>query len=415
MIDTIKLSVNKKGNEFFFENLLYRSNQRTTGFFVNSRSGIVERQEAFVMNVHEYDNFQTLIINGKIQTPSHLYDIYYRCFEDRVDLEFSIPKFIYGNNVFQLQNHSSHYLYQHNPYYFFRQSLKVFFNTMFPSVKINYGNVVLKRVDFCFNQFFKSYDESIEALKYIKLKHQSKSDKLNYEYGFVELTKSKYLKIYHKGEEFKKHDYNKMKLQKDADLFQKISDRILRYERKCTPKNWSYNFNVNVKMKNFTKRKKQYYLAKKHNRVKKDMRRDFESIQNFTVGLPIESNYLKMPEEFFNSLYFDFMEDIRKKFTIGKMSVDRLQKESFTHNKNKSTNVKILSYIKVFKSLKRAQESGAFSKRTLQRYEKYMSENNLSTTRLKSNINQDWTYKQYRYVLLQNNVYPSKYSKLPNF
>jgi hypothetical protein len=286
---------------------------------------------------------------------------------------------------------------------------------MFPSVKINYGNVVLKRVDFCFNQFFKDYQESIEALKYIKLKHQSKSDKLNYEFGFVELTKSKYLKIYHKGEEFKKHDYSKMKLQTDADLFQKISNRVLRYERKCTPKNWSYNFNVNVKMKNFTKRKKQYYLAKKHNRVKKDMRKDFESIQNFTIGLPIESNYLKMPEEFFNSLYFDFMEDIRKKFTIGKMSVDRLQKESFTHNKNKSTNVKILSYIKVFKSLKRAQESGAFSKRTLQRYVKYMNEHNLSTTRLKSNINQDWTHKQYRYVLLQNNVYPSKYSKLPNF
>lgn len=415
MIDTIKLAVNKLHNKPFYDYLLYKSNQNLSGFFIKSETGVMTRQKAFVMSCTKYDEFESLVINGSIQTPSHLYNIYFRCFETHVDLEFSLPKLLYGNNSIQLLNHTLGN--SQCPYSLLRKGVKYFFELNFPYVKINYGGVVLKRVDFCFNQHFKNYDESISALKYIKLKHQSKSDKLNYEFGFVELTKSKYLKIYHKGVEFKKHDYHKLKTTYEADIIQNFSNSILRYERKCTPKNWSYNFNVNYKMKHYNKKKQSFYLAKKYNKVTKEMRRDFENVQNFTLGIPLEPNYLKLDKRFFNDMFFNFKTDIKKKFTIGKVSTNALRKEVINpkDKKNQTIKLRILAYIKVFKSLKKAQESGAFSKKTLYRYNKFMTENNWSTTAVKSEIFQHWDYNTYYNNLFAHNIKPFKFSKNIDF
>jgi hypothetical protein len=93
------------------------------------------------------------------------------------------------------------------------------------------------------------------------------------------------------------------------------------------------------------------------------------------------------------------------------MSVKTLHKEVIDNDKNKTMNVRILAYIKVFKSLKRAQESGAFSKRTLSRYEKYMKEKNLSSTKVTSNINQDWNHVNYYNQLRKHSITPFKLTK----
>jgi len=275
------------------------------------------------------------------------------------------------------------------------KGIKLFFSEVFKTCKINYGGIELKRFDFCFNQLFKSRQESFEALKYIKLKHQSKGDKLSYETGLVNLTKSNYLKIYHKGEEFIKHDKHKYD-GKFLNQIEQLSQRILRYEKKITPKNIAYFYNVNVKHQYQIELKKLYYKAKKKGIVSKQMRRDFENVQNFTLGNSLIDGATKLEPDFFNLLYSKFRLDIKRKFSIGRMSVDILQKEAFKKDSNNKTiNIRILSLIKVFKSLKRAYESGAISESTYYRYKKHVEKKNISETNVKSEIIQDWSNNSY--------------------
>ena len=393
MIDTIKLAIYREFNQDIYNFLLYSSDQRINGFIINSRSGIATRQEVFQVKKTDYENHELLMINGKIKCPSYNYNIFYRCFDDRVELEFSLPKYIYGTNTIQLMPHYKKMNY--SPYDMLVKGIKLFFSEVFKTCKINYGGIELKRFDFCFNQLFKSRQESFEALKYIKLKHQSKGDKLSYETGLVNLTKSNYLKIYHKGEEFIKHDKHKYD-GKYLNQIEELSEKILRYEKKITPKNIAYFYNVNVKHQYQNELKKLYYKAKKKGIVSKQMRRDFENVQNFTLGNSLIDGATKLESEFFNLLYSKFRLDIKRKFSIGRMSVDTLQKESFKKDsKNKTINIRILSLIKVFKSLKRAYESGAISESTYYRYKKHVEEKNISETNVKSEIVQDWSNNSY--------------------
>ena len=404
MIDTIKLVIYREFNEEFYTTLLNASEQKKSGFIVRSTTGITQRQDAFVMKVNNFDDYEQLIINGSFKTPSHLYNIFWRCFEDRVQIEFSLPKFIYGTNSIELRSHMNK---QNNrPYTFLKLAIKTFFSTIFPLHKIDYGGIELARFDFCYNQCYKNREESLKALKFIKLKHNGRADRLNFEYGYISLSKSNYFKIYHKGEEFKKHDFHKIKSEKLANQYQKLSDCILRYERKQTPKNWSYFYNINVKYRYQSELKKLYYKAKKNNRVSKQMRRDFENLQRFTLASSKIEGATKLNEDFFNLLYKRFRNEIKKKYSISKVSVHRLHNEVISNTKNKTMKVRILSLIKVFKSLKRAYESGAVSKATYYRYEKFMKQNDMSSTNVKSNIYQCWDSYNYYSALHKNLISP---------
>jgi hypothetical protein len=393
MIDTINLAIYREFNKRIYDLLLYSSEQKINGFIINSRSGIATRSEVFQFKRIEYDEHETLMINGKIKAPSWNYNIFYRCFEDRVEIEFSIPKYVYGTNTFELRPHYKKLAF--SPYDMLVKGIKVFFAEIFNGCAVNYGGIEVKRIDFCFNQVYKNKNECIEALKYIKLKHQSKGDKLSYETGLVQLTKTNYLKIYHKGSEFEKHDKQKYD-GKYLKEIESLSDRILRYERKVTPKNVAYFYNVNVKFQYQQELKKVYYKAKKNNKVTKQMRRDFENVQRFTLANSKIDGATKLEPYFLNLLYSKFRLDIKRKFSIGKISVDPLQKESIkSDTKNKTTKIRILALIKVFKSLKRAYENGAISKATFYRYQSFMNEKQLSTTDVKSEIIQDWTSNNY--------------------
>ena len=398
------MNIYREYNESFYTSLLNASEQKKSGFIVRSTTGLTQRQDAFIMKVNNFDDYEQLIINGSFKTPSHMYNIFWRCFEDRVQIEFSLPKFIYGTNSIELRSHLNK---QNNrPYEFLTIAIKTFFETIFPLHKIDYGAVEITRFDFCFNQVFNSREESLKALKFIKLKHNGRGDRLNFEYGYISLTKSNYFKIYHKGEEFKKHDYHKIPSQKLADQYQRFSDTILRYEKKQTSKNWSYFYNVNVKFRYQHELKKLYYSAKKKGIVSKQMRRDFENQQRFTLGNSKIIGASKLQEEFFNILYKRFRNEIKKKYSIHKVSVHRLHKEVIGNDKNKTLKLRILAFIKVFKSLKRAYESGAFSKATYYRYEKFMKDQDMSSTNVKSNIYQCWDSYNYYSGLNKNLISP---------
>ncbi|MEY2670898.1 MAG: hypothetical protein RLZZ577_1214, partial [Bacteroidota bacterium] len=247
MIDTIKLAIHapygydstgtytRVYNRMFYDMLLANCNQRVNGFILNSRTGVYQTDTMFQMKKTEYENYELLVLNGSMKTPSYSYNIHYRIFDERVEIEFSLPKYFYGTNIFEMRSHSN----RANPIQIYDALMlgtKIFFEEMFFNVRMDWGAIEILRWDYCYNQVFDTKKQSLEALKYIKLKHQSKGDKLSFETGFVELTKSNYLKIYHKGEEFIKHDMYKVD-SPNIEKYAEISQRILRYEKKMTPKN----------------------------------------------------------------------------------------------------------------------------------------------------------------------------------
>jgi hypothetical protein len=236
MIDTIKIAIFKDFNRTVYDTLLSNSEQKKNGFIINNSSGLLETSEIWRVQKRQYENYEQLIINGKMYCPTSMYHIHYRAFDDRIELEFSIPKFIYGTNTLELNSHITRV--RPSPYDMMMLSLKKFFEYFFFGHSINYGGIQLMRWDFCYNQIFDSKETALKALEYIKIKYQKKKDTKNYTTGFVELTKSKYQKIYHKGTEFEINDAPKLK--KYVNNFQNLANKTLRYERKQTPKNISY-------------------------------------------------------------------------------------------------------------------------------------------------------------------------------
>lgn len=424
MIDTVKLAIHcpilldEKGNKIrpynrmLYEILVKNVTQNKSGFVLNSTQGIFTRtqESLFLGKSTIYDNFERLILDGKVQCPSHNYNMHFRVFEERVDLEFSIPKFIYGTNVIQLVQH---YKRIHTPYEIFVKALKKVFEETFFGVPVHWGAVELIRWDVCFNQVFKSREESIKALKYIKLKHQSKGDRLNYEYGLIQLTKTNYLKIYHKGEEFEKHDKQKYK-GIFPDEIEHIAHRILRYEKKFTRTNISYTYNTQYKPLNHSDFE-EYKRQKKMGKISPYLRKEFESVQRFTLGNSKILDCTKLPPSLFNFTFASFKQEIKKKFTIGNKSLDALTTVVIEAPKDSGVKIKILSFIKTFGSLKRAYEMGAFSRATYARYKTILEKKNLSETKVPVEINQDWTDSTYHRALFSKGVSISMITKNINF
>lgn len=421
MIDSVKLAIHcpygydkernriRKHNSMFYDIMLKNCNQKQNGFILNSRTGIYRTDTIYQMKKIEYESYELMVMNGSLKTPSYSYNIHYRIHDERIEIEFSLPKYIYGTNIFELRSHSN----RANPvkvYDSLLLSLKLFFEEIFFGVKIEWGAVEIVRWDFCYNQVFQSRKESLQALEYIKLKHQSKGDRLSYETGFVQLTKTNYLKIYHKGEEFIKHDMYKLK-SKHLEKYAEMSQRILRYEKKHTPKNVAYFWNCNFRNYLRHDMKKLYLEQKKNGKVSTELRAEFENVQRFTIGNSVIESCTKLDSTFFTMLYDKFRKEIKNKFTIGKMAVDPLMKEVVQPTINKTMKIRILALLKTFKSLKRAYDLKAISYSTYNRYCKYQTANGMSTTNLKTEIFQCWDSDRYYRLCFNAGINPSILSK----
>lgn len=414
MLDTIKLAIHcpilfdEKGtiirpyNRMLYDMLLNNTKQNKSGFIMNSVTGQFQRSKdsLFIGNSTIYDSYEHMVINGQIPVPSHNYNMHYRIFDERIELEFSLPKFIYGTNVFQLLDH---YKRKSTPYEMLVRSVKKVFADTFFNVKVHWGAVEIKRWDLCFNQVFDSKWYALKALHYIKLKHQSKADRLNFEYGFVQLTKTNYLKIYAKGEEYEKHDRAKYQGLYQNQIPQ-IAERILRYEKKCTQKNTSYLFNMHFRINDHPDKQKYLEAKRSKKTIPPYLVNEFEGVRRFFLGPPIFKKCYMMQPKFFNFLWANFKHDIEKKFAIKKMSVDTLRNEIVNGTKNSSKRIKILTYIKTFGSLKKAFESGAFTKATYYRYKAELDKENLSETKVPITINQDWSNQNYHRLLFSKGI-----------
>lgn len=413
MIDTIKISVYKEFNESIYNTCLYNSENYKSGFRLNSVSGQYEKIEMFSGLYHQYDNHMMMLIKGTMKQPSWDYNINYRMFDDRIDIEFSLPKFIYGTNAIELRSH--YFKFKTSPYEMLVKGIKKYFEYFFSGHKVNYGGVSIQRWDFCYNQLFESKDESLKALEYIKKKYNKKHDTLNYETSFIALTKSQYFKIYHKGTEFIKHDLDKLPVYQKNILA--LADLTLRYEKKVTIKNLAYWYNVNIKYGKQNPIVKQYLKCKKLGTITKQMRSDFENVQKFTLGNSLLEYHTKLDSFMFDHLYTIFRDEIKKKYNIGNSSIDRLHHEVINtyDKKNRTKKIKILSFIKTFGSIRRAYEKKAISKSTFYEYEKFMLQKNLSSTNVKSNIKQDWISENYFNNIIRQGINVNHLSNDMNF
>ena len=193
---------------------------------------------------------------------------------DFVEFNFSIPKFLYGNNIaqfvegwqdpsFQLGVSTSFNYQQKKVYGRFVRFMDVFQRTVLGELKLDFTRVELSRIDLCFNQFFQNKEDALEYLEYQK-KITKKRSRLGsdvfkggvYNTGVSYQTKAWSFKIYHKGTEYdsKKGDKKKHKALNEAfsgkqgnvqfpvEKFQKIADTILRYEITFRPQRISTLF-----------------------------------------------------------------------------------------------------------------------------------------------------------------------------
>lgn len=174
-----------------------------------------------------------------LDLPSSHYSVSYflKLSPDYLEMNFSIPKYLYGNNVQQFINVGD-------------QSAKVqflelirFINHFFQQHFITPplpDDVEINRIDFCYNQFFANKDDALaymeEQNRLFKKNARSSKNKARYYEGesLLYTTRRYSFKVYHKGKEFKKHDFKEIakdnKKGLDLPYLQSQADNILRYE-----------------------------------------------------------------------------------------------------------------------------------------------------------------------------------------
>jgi hypothetical protein len=189
---------------------------------------------------------------------SHHYHIAYSLNQDRdfIEFNFSIPKYKYGTNVLQLVDHidEDKYLSYINTEFWDCAPMvyEKFLNELRRFITHNLGGLYdsktrtglvhvefleLERIDLCYNILFNTqsdceyYLSQIRSVKRRGLRDTSKQS--DYLKGIYSYSKDYTLKIYHKGSEFQKHDYNKVKKrygQKLADQILRSANKMMRFE-----------------------------------------------------------------------------------------------------------------------------------------------------------------------------------------
>lgn len=237
---------------------------------------------------------------------------------DFIEFNFSIPKFLYGNNVGQFVNTISDkdyfagvsYKFEHQMekvYERFISFLRYFSRSLFGEIKIDWYRVELNRIDFCFNQFFKTKEEAFEYLEYQKklniVRERTESNALRggaYNTGISYITKKWSFKIYHKGSEYKGQKGDKKKHEAMNEMYgkqifdtkelQKLADKILRYEITFRSSRMSEIFRRKIFRKNSQEYKSQL-------RMYRHISSKTRSGSEFLIPLDKNGNRTKKQEE----------------------------------------------------------------------------------------------------------------------
>lgn len=320
MIDTIRLTVHDilGVHEQFFRTLTMKT--EFTKYRTVSSETLLER-DVFVME-SEGKAFE-MFRKSSLFLPSSNYKITIRVSipDDNAVIEFSLPKYFFGQNVSQIcfdpshrdfffdKGHTDTPEFQFSKgFRIFRHFLKTFFATEFSHCDFDFSQIQINRIDFCFNQVFDSEKEALQYLEYQKrlkkkymrigsepVKHKTSIFIKNDRYSF---------KIYHKGSEFRKNDYKRLEKSlyggaSNPSLihFTNFADRILRYEMTFRDSYISQIYNSKIfrmKVKDFR------FLKSVHSKLK--------SLDDKGLLAPDVPDFLKLYDEFkrinFDDTYF---------------------------------------------------------------------------------------------------------------
>lgn len=412
MIDTVTIQIHRhtKRNQRIYDQFLRKLRGRVDGFIPMNSKGVLEATDLVTSSYTHYhvNDKVTLNLNGKIYIPSWNYHIYFTIKEDYVSIEFSLPKLIYGTNVIQLLPHRG--TSNKTAYDMFIRGIKFFFDSKFQGYPVDYGAITVNRWDFCFNQVFNSKSHAQAALRIFKKRSKKSHGKLDYENGVVELTKSSYFKIYHKGAEFEAHDRRKiMKLrtisERDRRLYsmldplQRMADCILRFERKYLPSSIAREFNLRVTFNGDKEIRKEYNTIKKKDKLSKAEKYLINAVQAapiITIGEPLIEDAHKLPDWFFDWTYSKFRDELRNKWTINRknpLTLDDLAEKQDAKNRRMMKNIHLL--VERYGSIKLAYEDDAISKSAYYKYKKFLEEHDINTEIKRFVIEQDFTNKKY--------------------
>ncbi|WP_422004874.1 phage/plasmid replication domain-containing protein [Roseivirga pacifica] len=253
MLDTVVLRIHDlEYHERLAEWLNNKHNKRGVSYY--------DKMDIDEMSVEKKRLHKTMIVyhdTGNMIEKTHTnylksshYNLAYRIvyIHDYIEFNFSIPKYVFGTNIihyntspnskkFQFYKHST---IEHNlaeMYDRFIRFIKKFFTTEFGEIPINLALVELNRLDICYNQMFQTKHDALAYMKELrnvrKKWSRDTTNALTWETSMMHKVNGRYsIKCYHKGSEFKKNDYQKLKdkPQFDVEYYQKFADRILRYE-----------------------------------------------------------------------------------------------------------------------------------------------------------------------------------------
>jgi hypothetical protein len=188
---------------------------------------------------------------------SHHYNaaFYINTDADWVEFNVSLPKYYFGTNVLQLVDHYNDKNYLHfrnNEFWNCKQvafkAFRLILNRFLTGELMGLLDgkkqfIELRRIDFCFNLVFRTKSDAqyyLNELKSVRRKKFSTTSAVqtNYYSGLYFPSRDYTVKVYHKGTEFKKHDFNKIKKRYGRDVAQKLgslADCILRYEVEFRP------------------------------------------------------------------------------------------------------------------------------------------------------------------------------------
>ena len=201
-------------------------------------------------------------------TSSHYY-LAYRIdiARDFIEFNFSVPKYLYGSNIFQFVPHPGDVNYREDfsfstgyvdiTFQRLMMFISDFIYERFPGIRLNDSDIEVNRIDLCYNQIFEKKEHALQYLDYqkrIRKKYLRKTSKNRHAWETsIFITTERYsAKIYHKGSEYKSGNgemshHRKINRDNKEDIFQvdneydekgnlvkegfhSIADRILRYE-----------------------------------------------------------------------------------------------------------------------------------------------------------------------------------------
>lgn len=244
MIDTVVLRIHNIDKYPLEYEKYYKPSAGKNSFstsYVDEDTGELIEDNKILANIY-HDNSRVIPLtfrdNINIASSSYLLAYHLNIANNYLEFNFSIPKYLYGLNVLQFVSPSDGS--DRMTFKMLSAFIEDFLKTHLVS-KVSLHDVEINRIDLCYNQFFNCKEDSLQYLneqKKLLVKYARSSGNRCRTYNdesFVYVTRRYSFKVYHKGTEFRKHDYKEIVKRKNPfnyplQYFLDESDKILRYE-----------------------------------------------------------------------------------------------------------------------------------------------------------------------------------------